>query len=135
MKKINVLLFSLISLLILMLAGCVTKPDSMFTVTEQRSVMKNDDPNWNDWCEENKNAEDEYVYYIYWIKTAPKEYKKFVDTDLWYFTSEGGAGNQFLKQQLEKVEEKLNSKKFKTFYAKWYNEDRIGLNEPLGLEK
>ena len=112
MKKINVLLFSLF---ILMLAGCATAPDSMFAVTEQMSVMKNDDPNWNDWCEENKNDKGELVYYIYWIKTAPKEYKKFIDTDVWYFTSESGAGNQFLKQQLEKVEEKLNSKKIQDF--------------------
>ena len=135
MKKINVLLFSLISLFILMLAGCDTAPDSMFTVTEQKYVMKNDDPNWNDWHEENKNTKGECVFYIYWIKTAPKEYKKFIDTDVWYFTSESGVGNGFLKQQLEKVEEKLNSKKFKTFYAPWYSEDRIGLNDPLGLEK
>lgn len=135
MKKINVLLFSLISLFILMLAGCAKEPDSMFTVTEQKYVMKNDDPNWNDWHEENKNAKGECVFYIYWIKTAPKEYKKFIDTDVFYFVSESSVANSFLKQQLEKVEEKLNSKKFKTFYASWYNEDRIALNDPLGLEK
>ena len=128
MKKLLMLLGCLV--VICLLAGCNfgNKDVGTFTVTEYEVVATENQQTWakNHNC--SKNADGKYVYYQYYLKSAPNSaYSNYIGRDIFYKSGATSVANMFPTKCKNTVEKMLNDGNFE----KMDNQSWLGYNTIL----
>lgn len=104
-------------LLVFSFTSCTTTeseklpPLGLFEIQERSQISKNPPiPNWS-----TKNADGNYIFYMYIITKAPEEYSQYVNSTVYYPISQNNVGNMWHKSVKDLILLSLDYDDFHTF--------------------